>query len=80
MRIGRGLAVVSLVLASCLATELIAQQSRLAELERAFDESELPDRPRAGAALHDLLVRLRLNGLGPRVSASRGQPYAGNKA
>ena len=31
-----------------------------AELQRAFEESTLPETPRAGAALHDLLVRLRL--------------------
>ncbi|HEX6983930.1 MAG TPA: nucleotidyltransferase domain-containing protein [Planctomycetaceae bacterium] len=32
------------------------------ELKRASDESDLPDGPRSGAALHDLLVRLRLEG------------------
>src|SRR5690606_36538621 len=29
-------------------------------LQQAFEKSRLPDRPRAGAALHDVLVRLRL--------------------
>lgn len=32
-----------------------------AELQRAFEESQLPETPRSGPALHDLLVRLRLN-------------------
>ena len=36
-----------------------------AELQQAFEESKLPETPRAGAALHDLLVRLRLMGRGP---------------
>jgi hypothetical protein len=36
-----------------------------AELQQAFAQSKLPETPRAGAALHDLLVRLRLIRLGP---------------
>jgi hypothetical protein len=31
-----------------------------AELERAFEQSQLPDTPRGAAALNDLLVRIRL--------------------
>jgi predicted nucleotidyltransferase len=33
----------------------------VAELERAHAESQLPERPRGGEALHELLVRLRLS-------------------
>ena len=37
------------------------QYDRLrAELERAYQESKLPEAPGGAAALHDLLVRLRL--------------------
>jgi predicted nucleotidyltransferase len=32
------------------------------ELEQAFEQSSLPETPRAGAALNDLLVRVRLMG------------------
>ena len=32
------------------------------ELERAFEASDLPEAPRAAAAMNDLLVRIRLNG------------------
>lgn len=31
-----------------------------AELQQAFEESKLPETPASAAALHDLLVRLRL--------------------
>ncbi len=37
-------------------------QRLTSELERAFDESQLPDAARDAAALNDLLVRLRLRG------------------
>jgi hypothetical protein len=30
------------------------------DLEQAYQESKLPEAPRGAAALHDLLVRLRL--------------------
>jgi predicted nucleotidyltransferase len=33
------------------------------ELQRAYETSTLPETPRGSAALHDLLVRLRLSGL-----------------
>lgn len=36
-----------------------------AELQRAFDESKLPQTPSGAAALHDLLVRLRLKEISP---------------
>ena len=42
-----------------------SQYERLrAELERACDESRLPDRPRGAAGLNELLVKLRLGGNG----------------
>jgi uncharacterized protein len=40
------------------------------ELQQAFDESKLPDTPTGAAALHDLLVRLRLNGIGRQSEGS----------
>jgi uncharacterized protein len=40
-----------------------------AELERAYDESTLPERPRATEAMNDLLVRIRLS----ENSSPRGQ-------
>jgi uncharacterized protein len=47
------------------------QYERLrSELQRAFDGSKLPDTPAGAAALHDLLVRLRLNGIGRQTEGS----------
>ena len=42
-------------------------------LRAAADASQLPDKPRAKPALHDLLIRLRLHGpdRGPAAPASR---------
>lgn len=36
------------------------------ELEQAHEQSHLPETPSGAAALHDLLVRLRLRSLGPQ--------------
>lgn len=48
-----------------------AEYERLvAELHAAADASHLPERPRAKAALHDLLIRLRLTGVSAPVQAS----------
>jgi predicted nucleotidyltransferase len=48
------------------------QYQRLrAELQQAFEESRLPDTPRAGEGLHDLLVRLRLMRLGREHVSAR---------
>lgn len=54
-----------------------AEYERLVEvLHVAADASHLPERPSAKSALHDLLVRLRLNG----VSASAASPPASRPA
>lgn len=39
------------------------------KLQRAHEGSNLPDGPRGSAALHDLLVRLRLSGVAEGSSA-----------
>jgi hypothetical protein len=43
------------------------------ELRSAFETSHLPDLPSGAAALHDLLVRLRLNGLQTARNRSVGE-------
>lgn len=42
-----------------------------AELQKAFDESKWPETPTGAAALHDLLVRLRLKEHVAGTSGSR---------